>query len=310
MRTNSPHPLFTEMSVFVRVVETGSFSEAARQLGATPSSVSRNIARLEHTLGTQLLQRTTRKLGLTDSGIDVLAHCRDLVNAARSVMEMGAHHSQEPQGNLRVCVPKAIGQSVIHPRMATFLEKYPCVNVQLVLDDRQLDLVEHNIDLALRVTDAPPVGLIGRRLMRIEHMVCASPAYLKRYGEPQNPKDLASHSCICLGENPGDSRWKFMKSGRTVAVEVQGRYTANNTGVRLDAVRNSLGIGSLPEFVARQELAQGHIVQLLQSWRFVTSYTGNLWLLYTPTRYVPSRLRAFIDHLAHHLQSAELVPER
>ena len=308
MRTSSPHPLFEEMAVFVRVVETGSFSAVARQLGATPSSVSRSVARLEQALGTQLLQRTTRKLGLTQSGSDILQNCTDLVDAARAVMELGGNHAHAPQGLVRVCVPKAIGQSVVHPHMPAFLQANPLVNVQLILDDRALDLVAHNIDLAIRVTDTPPVGLIGRRLMGIEHMLCATPEYITRCGAPLQPKDLAAHSCIGLGENPGDARWKFVKDGTAVTVEVRGRYTANNTGVRLDAVLNHLGIGSLPEFTARAALQSGRIVQLLPQWRFVTHYTGTLWLLYTPTRYVPTKLRVLIDHLAARL-AAEPVAE-
>lgn len=304
MRTSSPHPLFEEMAIFVRVVEAGSFSAVARQLGATPSSVSRSIARLERALGTQLLQRTTRKLGLTQSGADILQHCRDIVSAARAVMDMGGRHAQEPQGLVRVSVPRAIGRWVVHPHMADFLHAYPAVDVQLILDDRALDLVEHNIDLALRVTDAPPVGLIGRRLMSIEHMICASPDYLARHGTPLHPKDLSTHSCICLGESPSDARWKFVKDTLPVAVEVRGRYTANHTRVRLDAVLNGLGIGSLPEFTARDDLKRGRIVQLLPQWRFVTHYTGTLWCLYTPTRYVPSKLRAFINHFSACLRPA------
>ncbi len=283
--------------MFVRVVEAGSFSAVARQLGATPSSISRSIARLEQALGTQLLQRTTRKLGLTQSGADILQNCRDIASAARAVMDVGARHAEAPQGLIRVCAPKAIGRSVVHPHMAAFLRAYPDVDVQLILDDRALDLVEHSIDLAVRVTDTPPVGLMGRRLMRFEHMICASPDYLLCHEAPVHPNDLAAHSCISLGENPGDARWKFVKDSLSVTVEVRGRYTANHTEVRLDAVRNGLGIGSLPAFTARDDLQRGHIVQLLPQWRFVTHYTGSLWLLYTPTRYVPAKLRVFIDYL-------------
>lgn len=302
MRTSSQHPLFEEMALFVRVVETGSFSDVARQMGATPSAISRSISRLERSLGTQLLQRTTRKLGLTPSGSEILQHCTDIVSAARAVMDIGGHHREAPQGLVRVCVPKAIGRSVIHPHIKDFLHAYPGVDVQFILDDRALDLVDHNIDLAVRVTETPPVGLIGRQLMSIEHMICASPDYLARHTAPASPMDLSAHSCICLGESPSDARWKFVKDGKSVSVEVHGRYTANNTGVRLDAVCNGFGIGSLPEFTARNDLKQGHIVQMLPEWRFITHYTGTLWLLYTPTRYVPAKLRVLIDHLANHLR--------
>lgn len=308
MRTSSRHPLFEEMALFVRVVEAGSFSEVARQLGATPSAVSRSISRLERALGAQLLQRTTRKLGLTPGGIEILQHCTDIVSAARAVMDIGGRHREAPHGLVRVCVPKAIGRSVIHPYMGDFLRTFPGVDVQLILEDRALDLVEHNIDLAVRVTDTPPVGLIGRRLKSIEHMVCASPDYLAQHELPIAPKDLAFHSCISLGENPSDARWKFVKEGQSISVEVRGRYTANNTEVRLDAVCQGLGIGSLPVFTAREALERGRIVQLLPEWRFVTHYTGALWLLYSPTRYVPAKLRVLIDHLVSCIRSPDICP--
>jgi DNA-binding transcriptional LysR family regulator len=309
MRTKSQHPLYEEMALFVRVVEVGSFSEVARQMGSTPSAVSRSLARLEQALGTKLLQRTTRKLGLTLSGAEVLQHCTDIVSAARAVMAIGGHHREVPQGLVRVAVPKAIGRSVIHPHMPAFLDAYPGVDVQLVLDDRALDLVEHNIDLAVRVTDAPPVGLVGRQLIGIEHLICASPEYLRSHPAPTAPQDLVAHSCISLGQNPSDARWKFVKDGQAVTVEVRGRYTANNTGVRLDAVRQGLGIGSLPEFTARDDLKLGRMVQLLPEWRFVTHYTGTLWLLYTPTRYMPAKLRVLIDHLVACLRPPEAQPD-
>lgn len=302
VRTRSQHPLFEEMALFVRVVEAGSFSDAARQMGATPSAISRSISRLEHSLGTQLLQRTTRKLGLTPSGSEILQHCIDIVSAARAVMNIGGHLREAPQGLVRVSVPKAIGRSVIHPHIKNFLHAYPKVDVQLILDDRVLDLVDRNIDLAVRVTDTPPVGLIGRQLMSIEHMICASPDYLVRHTAPVTPIELSAHSCISLGESPSDSRWKFLKDGKVVSVEVRGRYTANHTGARLDAVCSGFGIGSLPAFTARDDLKKGRLVQLLPEWRFMTHYTGTLWLLYTPTRFVPTKLRVLIDYLTAHLQ--------
>ena len=273
----------------------------------TPSSVSRSVARLERALGCQLLMRSTRKVGLTASGSDVFQQCQGVVNAAKAVMELGAHHAQEPNGHLRISVPKAVGRYVLHPHMPAFLKKYPKVDVQVILDDRHLDLIDHQIDAALRITETPPVGLIGRQLMNIEHCICATPAYLESHGIPNRPLDLATHQCIYLGESPADAKWKFVKDGRSFTVDVRGRYAANHTGVRLDAVCQGLGIGSLPLFVAHQSLANGSIRQLLPDWRFVTSYTGPLWLLYSPSKHMPRKLRVFIDHLAECLGSSRAI---
>ncbi|MDO5625699.1 MAG: LysR family transcriptional regulator [Pseudomonadota bacterium] len=303
MRTSLQPLLLHEMALFARVVEAGSFSAAAREVGGTPSAVSRSVARLESAVGAQLLQRTTRKLGVTPEGAEVLAHCTDILNASRAVMEAGGQHGPEPKGLLRVCAPKAIGHALLHPHMGEFLRMHPKVDVHLLLDDRPLDLVEHRLDVAVRITDTPPVGLIGRRMTAIEHLVCASPAYLAGHAEPLHPKELAAHSCISLGETPGDARWKFMHRTRDEAhvVHVRGRYTANHTGVRLGAVLSGLGIGSLPEFTARAALASGDAVVVLPDWRFVTVYTGSLWALYLPHRQLPPKVRAFASFMGQKL---------
>ena len=254
MSINLPLPLLGEMAIFVRVVETGSFSAAARQLGASPSAVSRSISRLEKALATRLLQRTTRKLRLSEGGEEVFKRCQDMVNAARSVMEISGQYTHEAEGLVRISVPKAVGRFVVHPHMPEFLRRYPKVDVQLILEDRQVDLIDDNVDLSIRITDSPPPGLVGRQLLPIEHLLCATPQYLAAHGTPLHPHDLLEHSCIYLGETPGDARWKFRQSGKTVTVGVRGRYAANHTGVRLDAVLQDVGIGSLPYFTARHAL--------------------------------------------------------
>ena len=297
MSINLPLPLLAEMAIFVRVVETGSFSEAARQLGSSPSAVSRSISRLEKALATRLLQRTTRKLRLSDGGEEVFKRCSEMVSAARSVMEISGQFTHEAEGVVRVSVPKAVGRFVVHPHMPEFLRRYPKVDVELLHEDRDIDLIEDNVDLAIRITDRPPPGLIGRQLLRIDHLLCATPKYLAEHGTPLHPQDLRQHSCIYLGETPSDARWKFTQGGKAVTVGVRGRYAANHTGVRLDAVLQHLGIGSLPYFTARHALEQGLIVQVLPDWTFLASYHGGAWLLHSPTRYLPPKLRVFIDYL-------------
>jgi len=297
MSTNLSYALLAEMAVFVQVVESGSFSAAARKLGTSPSAVSRSVAKLEQALALQLLHRTTRKLRLSESGEEAFAHCRTRLAAADAVMAIGGRGAVEPEGLVSVSVPKAVGRFVLHPHMPEFLRRYPKVDVRLRLEDRYMDLIDDRVDLALRITDRPSPGLIGRQLMRIDHLLCATPHYLAQHGTPQHPHDLAAHSCIYLGETPSDAQWKFRRSGKTVTVNVRGRYAANHTGVRLDAVKRHIGIGSLPYFTARQALDAGEIVQVLPEWDFLSSYHGGLWLLYAPNQYLPPKLRVVIDYL-------------
>jgi DNA-binding transcriptional LysR family regulator len=295
--TNLSHSLLAEMAMFVQVVESGSFSAAARRLGTSPSAASRSVAKLEQALALQLLHRTTRKLRLSEQGEEVFQRCRNMLDAAHSVMEFSGRGTVEPEGLISVSVPKAVGRFVLHPHIPEFLRRYPKVDVRLRLEDRYMDLIDDRVDLALRITEQPSPGLIGRQLMTIEHLLCATPAYLAQHGTPQHPQDLAHHSCIYLGETPNDARWKFRRAGKTVAVNVHGRYAANHTGVRLDAVKQHIGIGSLPYFTARQALDSGDVVQVLPEWDFLSSYHGGLWLLYAPNQHLPPKLRVFIDYL-------------
>lgn len=208
----------------------------------------------------------------------------------------GAEHDV-PMGRLRVSAPRALGRFFVHPHIQEFLSRYPGIDVELLLEDRDLDLYEGHIDLAFQVKDEPPPSLVGRRLFQIEHVICATPDYLDAHGRPAEPKALKYHSCIALSSAPEDARWKFSRNGTTVSVDVQGRYTVNHSGVRLEAVLNGTGIGSMPYFTAKQALADGLVEQVLPDWSFRTNFHGDVWLLYTPTRYLPAKVRCFIDFI-------------
>ena len=294
---NNPLDSLPDMAAFARVVEAGSFSGAARQLGVTPSAVSRQVARLEGVLRVRLLERTTRKLRLTEAGTAAYSRCQAMVAAAREVMALSDTQVATPRGLVRISMPKAIGRQVVHPLMPAFLRQYPEVDVQLVITDRTVDLFEEAIDLAICVTDAPPPGLAGRPLMRIPHLVCASPHYLAAHGKPLHPRDLAGHSCLYLGEDEYDRHWRFKKGSEEVAVPVRGRYVANHSEVRLEGALQSLGMASLPEFTARASLASGDLVTVLADWEHLTGYAGMAWLLYPPNRFLATKVRVWIDHL-------------
>ncbi len=301
MSTNQIPPLMDEMAIFVKVAEAGSFSEAARRLGATPSAVSRAIARLERALGTRLILRTTRKLRLSDEGVEALRHASELVAAARAMFSLAERRSAEPAGTIRLSAPRALGRFVIHPTIPEFLATHPAVDVVLKLDDRQLDPLDDAIDIVFRITDDPPPGFVGRKLLRIEHVVCATPAYLARHGAPVHPRDLAAHGCITLSEDPVDARWRFEKQGVTVAVDVHGRYVANHSGVRLDAVLADIGIGGVPQFVAAPALEDGRIERVLPDWVFKTNYYGDAWAFCSPSQHGSPKIRRFLEHVARRL---------
>ena len=293
--------LLPDLATFVLIIDLGSFTAAAKATGATPSAISRSVSRLEQALGSKLLHRTTRKLALSDTGKMVYEHAQEMLNAAQMAMDSGSSRQQVAQGKLTVSVPKAVGRFVIHPLMAEFFERYPDVDVCLRLEDRYMDLIDDGVDLALRISQSPSPGLYGKALMPVSHVICATPAYLRRYGTPDSPQALREHCCISLGETPADSRWKFRLGEKSETIQTHGRYAANHTGVRLDAVKNHLGIGTLPLFPARESLANGEIVQVLPEWEFISDYSGDLWLLWTRNQHMPARMRAMIDYLSEKL---------
>lgn len=293
--------LLPDLATFVLIIDQGSFTAAAKAAGSTPSAISRSVSRLEQALGSKLLHRTTRKLALSETGKMVYEHAQEMLNAAQMAMDSGSSRQQVAQGKLTVSVPKAVGRFVIHPLMAEFLERYPDVDVCLRLEDRYMDLIDDGIDLALRISQSPSPGLYGKALMPVGHVICATPTYLRQHGTPDTPQALREHCCISLGETPADSRWKFRLGDKSETIQTHGRYAANHTGVRLDAVKNHLGIGSLPLFTAREALANGEIVQVLPAWEFISDYSGDLWLLWTRNQHMPARMRAMIDYLSEKL---------
>ena len=296
--------LLPDLALFVQIVEQGSFSAVARQTGATPSAISRSVSRLEQEMGCKLLHRTTRKLRLSESGKTVYEHALEMLESARLAMDSASSTQAVAQGKLTLSVPKAVGRFAIHPLMLEFFTRYPQVDVCLRLEDRVLDFIDDGIDLALRITHTPSPGLHGKPLMTISHVVCATPGYLEQHGTPRMPQDLRARSCISLGETPADARWKFRRAGKTETIQTHGRYAANHTAVRLDAVKQNLGIGSLPLFTAREALARGEIVQVLPEWEFISSYSGQLWLLWSGNKHMPARMRAMIDYLSEKMQPA------
>ena len=289
------------MVMFLRVAELGSFSAAAVQLGTTTSTASRQVTRLEHELGVQLMQRTTRHLRLTAAGVEALARCGELVTAAQGTMQIAQRYTGEPRGQVSISAPKAFAKRVLHPLLLTFLQRYPEVDVQLIVADRDIDPIRVEVDLVGRLTQQPPEGLAARPLVRVQQVLCATPRYLALHGAITHPQDLMAHSCLSLGEQPNDHHWRFKKGDETAQVVVRGRYVANHSEVRLDGVLAHLGVGCLPNFTAQEALQRGDVVPVLPDWQFQANYHGTAYVLYPPSRFLPPKCRVLIDHLANAL---------
>lgn len=307
MGNNAFLKLMPDMVTFLRVAELGSFSAAAAQLGITPSAASRQVTRLEKELGVQLMQRTTRQLRLTAAGVEALARCGELVTAAQGTMQIAQRYIGEPRGQVSISAPKAFARRVLHPLLLTFLQRYPEVDVQLIVADRDIDPIREEVDLVVRLTQHPPEGLAARPLVRVQQVLCATPHYLAQHGAINHPQDLMAHSCLSLGEQPHDHHWRFHKGDEVAQVVVRGRYVSNHSEVRLDGVLAHLGVGCLPDFTAHEALQRGDVVPVLPDWEFQANYHGTAYILYPPSRFLPPKCRVLIDHLADALGQPQCI---
>ncbi|MCP5259761.1 MAG: LysR family transcriptional regulator [Rhodoferax sp.] len=308
------------MAVFVRVVDSAGFSAAARQIGLTTSAVSRHVTRLEAHLGGRLLQRTTRSVRLTELGEQVYAGCTRMLSAAREVQAMAGSYGARPNGLVRVTAPVVFGQVWLAPRLPGFLARYPEVTVQLSLVDRNVDLVEDGVDLAIRIARELSPGLAARRLCPMRYVLVASPAYLQRHGRPEHPLALAEHHCIYLGYGAFGNTWTLhpltapaparasRRAGASaqrpaapsdaVKVKVRSRALVNNSAAIVSMAAADGGIGLVPDFSARSALDDGRVQEVLPGWTLAAPYTGTVFAVYTPTSHLPLKTRSLIDHLA------------
>lgn len=293
--------LLPDLATFILVVNEGSFTAAANKLGVTPSALSKLITRLELALSVKLFERTTRKLIITQAGQKVYDQCLVMVNAAQQAVELSSSDHTEPSGALTVAAPEAFLNSVLQPFVVPFLKKYPQIQLKLRAADGEIDLFKHNIDVAFKLTDKPDENLVLRELCKTNLVLCASPDYLAERGTPMHPTQLTEHDCLYLAETDKDHLWDFLKDDEFHTVPVSGRYAVNHSQMRLNGVKNGLGIGIFHDFVVQDALAEGKVVQLLKDWTIKSNYHGAIAMQYAQTKYMPARLRVFIDYVMKHL---------
>ncbi len=284
------------MTVFRRAVELGSLAAAARALDLSPEMAGQHLKALEGRLGVRLLQRTTRRLSLTDTGRAYYDRCvAALDEIALAEAEAGSRQA-EPAGRLRIATPLAFGTALLAPAIAAFLGRHPGVGVDVDLSERSVDLLAENIDLAIRLGELPPSGLVARRLASFSLVLVASPAYLSSHPAPERPRDLAAHQALIYTQTRAPTRWSFTgPAGTRESVAVDGRIRASDVGFLLDLALLSRGILLAPSFVLEHSLAAGHLVHVLPEWRERSLPLHALW----PHRtLMPATARAFLDFLA------------
>jgi DNA-binding transcriptional LysR family regulator len=303
MDTNKLIQLLPDMVTYVTVVETGSFTKAAEKLGVTPSAISKQISRLETALSVVLMERTTRKQVMSEAGREVYEHCRLVIQSAKDAANISNTADLEPSGYLRIAVPKALGKQVLMPHLQSFLQSYPQIKLRVKVTDKHLDPIIDDVDVIFSINDHPAERLICKVLGKVELFLCASSDYLASNGSPTHPQQLAEHHCLHLGESPTDDQWLFSKNEQSIKVKVSARYAVNHTEMRLSGIKQGLGIGILPDFTAESAINNGDIVRVLKDWSIKGSYQGAINMQYAQARYMPKRVRVFVDYMVKAMSS-------
>ena len=286
----------SDVAVFIRVVQDGGFTAAARSLELSKGAVSKMVNRLEARLGARLLNRTTRRLALTEAGDAfyrrALPALAELEDAEREVAE----HTGSPRGHLRVSAPSFYGAEILSRHLAEFRQRFPDISLELRLENRLVDLVEERVDVAIRMSAPRDSSLVMRHLDDIPIRVCAAPDYLARHGTPETPGDLRDHQCLLYLLVPRPHEWSFVDDkGRHYAVQVEGRLSTDDDHALRRAAIDGLGILRMPELFLREAIDDGELVPL---WPDAPAPAVTLAAVYPSRRALPRKTRAFVDFIA------------
>lgn len=289
------------MRVFSAVVKKGGFSRAADELNIATSAVSRMVNDLEAWLGVKLLVRTTRKLSLTEAGESYLGRINQILNEVDDLQQAARDSGQIPSGTIKLTAPVFLGKYFLEPLLAEFMERFPDIRFQFLLVDRFVDLVEEGYDMAIRIAHLPDSNLIARRLGEFKVRMTASPGYLEKYGNPQNLEELAEHYCL-VDTTPGHAdRWPLAQEDGLHNFRVKSSVMANNGEMIRSMTCDGLGISYLPEFLVRQDLSEGRLVEVLPS---LTSHNRvPVSLVYTHNRYLSGAVTAMVEYLMEKRQT-------
>lgn len=305
----------TAMQVFIEVADHGSLTQASERLDMSRAMVSRYLASLEQWLGARLLHRTTRRVGLTDAGAEALPRCRQMLELSGEVEAAAGTRLRQPVGKLRIATSLSLAQSQLTTALVDFQARHPRVDIELTAADRQVNLAEERIDLAVRITNAPDPNVIARKLAVCRSVLCAAPAYVRRHGKPGSAQDLKSHNCIthAFGNR---AEYRLRHKGQNTTVAVAGSIFSTETAVLRQAAIAGAGIALLPTYYVGADLRAGALVRLLPDHE---PEPMDIHAMYLSRHHQPQALRLLIEFLAerfagepwdHDLQPAPAGPRR
>ena len=279
---------------FVQVFDAGGFSSAARQHGRSKALLSKYVTDLEDYLGVRLMNRTTRKLSLTEAGEAYYREASQLLQQLDDLDATISDQTAEPRGLVRVSAPRNLGETTLAPAIFAFIAKNPLMSVDLRLEDRYVDLVEESVDVALRISTLADSSLIARKISDMRHVICAAPSLIKRVGTPTSGEALRNMPCVLDTNMPSHSSWRFIEDGKPVSVHVSGPARVNSPVAALQAALAGLGFAVLPTYLADPLIAEGRLVRVLED-RMPEG--PSLQAVYPHRRHLAGKVRALIDHL-------------
>jgi len=285
----------TGMAVFAKVVETGTFTGAARAMGLSKGAVSKQIARLEDRLGARLLNRTTRRSSLTEVGAAFYERCRRIVAEAEEAELAVTRLHAEPRGTLRVNLPMSFGMIHMADALPDFMAAYPEISLDVTLDDRVVNVVDEGYDVVIRITELPDSSLIARRIAPFRIATCASPAYWDAHGRPKHPDDLRNHACLLYSYLSNLNEWRYRGPDGPFAVRVDGPMRGNNGDLLRAAAVAGLGVVRSPTFIVGCHLVEGRLEQVLAEYE---DDDRGIYAVYPHNRHLSAKVRAFVDFMA------------
>jgi DNA-binding transcriptional LysR family regulator len=280
-----------EMAVFVRVVQAGSFTQAARLMGSPKSTVSAKVSSLERRLGVSLLQRTTRRLHLTEAGDAFFRHCAQALASLEEAEQFVTAAQAEPQGLLRVTAPVDVGTTLLPGLLTAFLARYPKVKVELVLTARVVDLVGEGVDIAVRASPLADSSLLARKAGSTRFSAVAAPSYVAKAGKPSHPRDLAQHACLRFSKMRGDG-WELQSGDKRARVAIDGPISADDLAALRELVLAGHGVALLPTFLTRDAIREKRLVQLLDGWH---TRPEAVYLVHPASRFPAPKVKAFLQ---------------
>jgi len=293
------------MRVFAAVIEAGGFSAAARRLGMSKALTSKYVAQLEERLGARLINRTTRRLNATEVGTAYYDRCIRILGEIDELEEAVANQHGAPRGLLRVAAARAFGEDMLVDAVADFMTAFPDITVELMLDERQVDIVGEGFDMAVRLAALEDSAMIARRIAAYPFVVCASPEFLSRAGTPSTPQALSRADCIVNAAISPTGQWQFVLNGEPASVTVRARATVNTARATATLVRRGLGIGVCLYSTVREDLAAGRVVRLFKE---NEAYDRSVYALYPHGRHLSAKVRLFVDHLVETFRGYRDLP--